>query len=127
LDRPDGSQSTAIGWVFVIFGILSAVMAAIAKDMNWLIIWIALANLGVGLGVLLLSLGYLVRAIWFLPGREMDKGGHELQKCDYCDFKVVGPAQPCSAMPTAELKDAASRIDSDNCRRILAQKGFLPE
>jgi len=127
MERPDGSQSTAIGWAFVIFGILSAVVAAIAKDMNWLIIWIVLASLGIGLGVLLLSLGYLVRAIWFLPGKEMDNGGLELQKCDFCDFKVTAPAQPCSAIPTSELVDVADRIDSDNCRRVLKIKGFLPE
>jgi len=125
MERPNGSQSTATGWLLI--GVLSAVMAAIAKEMNWLIIWLALANLGIGLGVLLLSLGYLVRAIWFLPAREIDSGGIELQKCDYCDFKVKAPAQPCSAFPTSELENFADRIDSDNCRRVLKQKGFFSE
>lgn len=127
MERPDGSQSTVIGWILIVFGALSAVMAAIATDTNWLIIWIALANLGIGLGVLLLSLGYLVRAIWFLPGREIDSGGIELQKCDYCGIKVLAPAQPCSAIPTIELANVADRIDSDNCRRVLKQKGFVSE
>jgi hypothetical protein len=125
MQRPDGSQSTVIGWILIGAGIFAALFAAISPNLNWLIIWIGLANLGIGLGVVLLSLGYLVRAIWFLPGREFDADGAELQKCDYCDFKIAAPSQPCSAMRSDQVGGAADRIDSDNCRRVLALKGIL--
>ncbi|MEC7399959.1 MAG: hypothetical protein VYD00_08085, partial [Pseudomonadota bacterium] len=75
----------------------------------------------------LLALGYLVKAIWFLPGREISSAGIELKRCDYCGLKVTAPSQPCSAIPTTDLTQVASRIDSDNCRRVLAEKGFLVE
>jgi len=127
MERPDGSRPTAIGWILIVAGVFAALFAAIAPDFNWLVIWIALANLGIGLGVILLSLGYLVKALWFLPGREIDSDGAELQECNYCGIKVIAPAQPCSAIATDELMNVADRIDSDNCRRVLKQKGFLPE
>ncbi|MGY6550590.1 MAG: hypothetical protein ACXIT4_01705 [Erythrobacter sp.] len=128
LERPDGSTATSFGWVLVVVGILAALVAGIAETTNVLIIAAAVANLGIGLGVLLLSLGYLVRAIWFLPGREITIIDPALQKCDFCDIDVLLPALPCSAVPTEELASISSeQIDSDNCRIILRQKGLLPE
>ena len=125
MERPDGSQSTLAGWILVSIGLVAAFMAAAVENHFAFIVLFAVANLGVGLGVLLLALGYLVRAIWFLPGRDLNAAGHELLKCDYCDLKIAAPSEPCSAVPTLELANIASRIDSENCRRVLVKKGFL--
>lgn len=129
-ERPDGSTATFIGWVLIAIGVLAAFFVAGAETPAGFWFSIGLANLAIGLGVLLLSLGYLVRAIWFLPGR--DFAGQQptdapINQCAYCELVIREPALPCSAVPTAELVELADRIDDDRCRKILHDKGFLPE
>ncbi len=69
--RPDGSKPTLMGWVLILVGGVVAIVSTGAHTD-------ALANGGlfglgaIALGVFLVSLGYLVKAIWFLPGREID-------------------------------------------------------
>jgi hypothetical protein len=126
-ERPDGSIPTLMGWILVIVGIFSALFVVITETPTTFWLATTLAQLGVGLGVLLLSLGYLVRAIWFLPERERSEDGAILRKCDYCGFKAAEPSIPCSAVPTDHLMDNAHRIDSERCITALKLRGFLPE
>lgn len=126
MKRPDGKTAMAFGWGCLGVGVITAGFTGLVETADAFWLCVVISNLGFGIGVLLLSLGYLVQAIWFLPSREIDEAGVELHKCDYCDQKIASPAQPCSALPTADLTNVAERIDSDNCRKILGEKDFLP-
>lgn len=87
--RPDGSEMIQWGWVLISLGALllliglvvptfsdpgySGYLSERAPTLNpwkWPLIW-----LGIGLpnlGVVVLLVGHVVRAIWFLPGREAE-------------------------------------------------------
>lgn len=134
MERPDGSQSTAIGWMLVAGGLLAAVIASMSEELTPVIIWLAIANLGIGLGVLLVSLGYLVRAIWFLPGRgdldapistPIDKQYDSFGKCDWCGVQVSDPAVPCSAFTPNQLPISRDRVKSSVCRIQLETRGHI--
>ena len=129
--RPDGQTATGIGWALIVGGVL-AVLVAGADDSGgagWLI-WLAVANLGIGLGVLLLSLGYLVRAIWFLPGREIPVEGFGDESfaplpCDWCGQTVASPNKPCAAFDPERLKTFVPRITNDKCLVALRDQGLI--
>jgi hypothetical protein len=134
MDRPDGSTATVIGWCLVIAGVLAAFFVGQVDSPTAFWLCLAIANLGVGLGVLLLSLGYLVRAIWFLPGRQTksdrDRPLSEVtvtdpDECEWCGIVVTAPAKPCSAFTTEQLPIAAGRIKSVTCRNQLEARGHL--
>ncbi|APE27256.1 hypothetical protein [Aurantiacibacter gangjinensis] len=130
-ERPDGSTPTTIGWMLIIIGVMSALMANSADSNEGFYLALFFANLGIGLGVLLCSLGYLARAIWFLPGRtlEAEQAYAEPQKeeatCAYCKKVIAGPAQPCSAVDPQALQATVERIDDDECLRALHAEGLL--
>ncbi len=126
--RPDGSVATAIGWVLIVIGVIFAFIAATAQTS----FAIALTNLGIGLGVVLVSLGYLVRAIWFLPGREIPlhqsiaEQEPTLIPCDYCGLDIAAPLLPCSAISAEELMRREDEIDDEKCTILLRERGILP-
>lgn len=134
-ERPDGSTATAIGWVLVAIGIIAAFFVTSSESPSGFWFSIAISNLGVGLGVLLLSLGYLVRAIGFLPGREVSARRPSIAVlpaktfedgvCEWCNTTVHAPARPCSAFTEAQLPIAADRIKSKVCKSELDARGHL--
>ncbi len=133
--RPDGTKASMIGFILIAIGVFAVIMSVNADSFEQSIWGLILANLGIGLGVLLLSLGYLVRAIWYLPAREMVEDNSQTQiidtceDCDWCGIKVYLPASPCSSQneeiitnylennPNIELESA--------CRNKLIERGFL--
>lgn len=133
-ERPDGSVATLIGWVLVAIGVLAAFFVSSADSPSGFWLSIAISNLGIGLGVLLLSLGYLVRAIWFLPGRELPTRQMAQSRadpalgsdvCAWCAKTVSSPARPCSALTAEELPVSADRVQSKVCRSELEARGQL--
>ena len=134
MERPDGSTPTAIGWGLVTLGVVASFFVTFAETPTGWWFSLALANLGIGLGVLLLSLGYLVRAIWFLPGREggaipSHKAPQSMSEtsdiCEWCGVSVQGPAKPCSAFRGDQLPVSAARVHSPVCRAELEKRGHL--
>jgi hypothetical protein len=139
--RPDGSVATAIGWVLVAVGLVAAFFGASAETVTGLVTAVVVANLGIGLGVLLLSLGYLVHAISFLPGREDASAPVSAKRttasstgaaspasaaaCEWCDVNVPAPALPCSALSGADIPVDGSRLKSATCKRQLGKRGLL--
>jgi hypothetical protein len=118
----------------VIAGVLVAFFLGQVESPTAFWLCLAIANLGVGLGVLLLSLGYLVRAIWFLPGRQtMSDSDRALSKvaeadageCEWCGVTVHAPAKACSSFSEEQLPIAANRITSPTCRNQLEARGHL--
>ena len=128
-NRPDGSTATLVGWLLVVIGVVAAFFTASAETSNGWLFGLAIVNLGLGLGVLLLSLGYLVKAIWFLPGREPPSPQQEpaigaaLVKCDWCG-RTPAAGSPCSQIPHDKLVQIATKITSPVCQEQLAQHGF---
>jgi hypothetical protein len=92
---------------------------------------IGFCDLGIGLGVLLVSLGYLVRAIWFLPGRELVEATNsenvapQRTECEWCRQMVASPNQPCAAIDREQLADMMPRITNARCKGALAAQGFV--
>lgn len=127
--RPDGATATAIGWLLVVVGIVAAFITANAETTNGWIFGIAIANLGLGLGVLLLSLGYLVRAIWFLPGREIQASdsigapAEPARTCEWCGRTPMG-GKPCSNFPAEGLERLAGKVTDTVCKRQLQERGY---
>ena len=106
-ERPDGSTASTVGWFLIFVGVVSAFFAASAETSAWWWFLLAAANLGVGVGVLLVSLGYLVKAIWFLPGREIEEAAketHAPDPCDWCGQLIAAPNKPCASFESERLK-----------------------
>ncbi|RJY09383.1 hypothetical protein [Aurantiacibacter aquimixticola] len=131
LGRPDGSHVTGIGSGLIIVGIIAIFFVGSAETAVGFQVALLIAYLGIGLGVLLCALGYLVRAIWFLPGREieLDPGKTEweagVSECAYCRLEITAPAEPCSAVSPDELAGMTDRIDDERCFRVLHEQGIL--
>lgn len=119
--RPDGSVATGLGWALVVLGIVAAFMGAGAETMPGWIIGLAFANLAIALGVLLLSLGYLVRAIWFLPGRDSAAPApttvspSTANRCDWCERDLPGGAVACTALSPERLTRVAHKVTDPVC------------
>jgi len=130
-DRPDGSNATALGWVLVVVGVISAFVAPGTETFSAMVFAFGLANLGIGLGVLLLSLGYLVRAISFLPGRDeqtvQTDAPATATSCDWCAQSVKAPGRPCSAVQHDDLVLAAPNVANPKCQTELLARGYLSE
>ncbi len=133
-ERPDGSTATAIGWGLVAVGVLASFFVAQADTPVGFWLSIGIANLGIGLGVLLLSLGYLVRAIWFLPGRsDLEPESLTLEsadevfveECEWCGVVVQTPAIPCSAFTSEHLPIPSNRVSNAACIKALGDRGYL--
>ena len=134
-DRPDGSNSTAIGWLLIVVGVVAAFFIGSAKSVGGMIFAAALTNLGIGLGVLLLSLGYLVRAIWFLPGREV--GAHVPNRspaspladttCNWCERVLPAGKTTCTSLTSAQLAKVADKVKDPACLRQFEQRGINSE
>ena len=130
MQRPNGEGATIWGGVSLVIGVIAAFIGSSAETIQGFWIAIAVANLGIGLGVLLLSLGYLVRAIWFLPGREIEEIENSAalpasnQFCDWCDQLVAYPYSPCSALEEETLLKNLSKITSAKCLEALEERSI---
>ena len=134
-NRPDGSTSTAIGWLLVAIGVVAAFFIGNAESMGGMIFAAALTNLGIGLGVLLLSLGYLVRAIWFLPGRDAavqisaNVPASQLTEtqCNWCERVLPAGKTTCTSLTTVQLAKVANKVKDPACLVQFEQRGILGE
>lgn len=132
LQRPDGSVVSPIGWILIVVGVLGALIAASADTLTGMLSGFAMANLGFGLGVLLLSLGYLVRAIWFLPGREITAAElHErgiqsgtTVRCDWCDRNLPAHFRTCTSFDHEALSKVSEKVVDPVCKDQLRQRGY---
>ena len=127
--RPSGEVPTIIGWLLIAVGVAAAFMSAGARTLDGALLGYLIAQLGIGVGVLLVALGYIVRALWFLPGREVPTIAEPNQAsagiaCDWCGQVVAGGNLPCSQAAREKLAAAAPRIKNSRCREALAQQGF---
>lgn len=133
--RPDGSAATAVGWILVVIGVLAALLTGSAETTNGWLLGLAAANLGVGLGVLLLSLGYLVRAIWFLPGRDAERASvpaassasAEPNVCNWCERELPPGATTCTTLTGSQLQRVAHKVTDPVCRAQLNAHGVTGE
>lgn len=126
--RPDGSIASVIGWFLVIVGLIAGFVAANADSFEGMIIGLAICNLAIGLGVLLLSLGYLVRAISFLPGRAMPPealASAVTVDCDWCGQSVRKPNEPCASVDVEKLRGIAPTIANPRCRQAFSERRLL--
>ena len=128
-ERPDGTIVTPIGWVLIVVGVIGAFIGGTSETITGLVIGLVLANLGFGLGVLLLALGYLVRAVWFLPGREIPKRQlqptSDVQKgaCSWCG-RTPAAGSPCSQIAPEKLHALSARISNPVCKDQLSRRGY---
>jgi hypothetical protein len=130
-NRPDGSNATAIGWALVVVGVLALFFFPSAETVAGMVFAVALGNLGIGLGVLLLSLGYLVRAIWFLPGRDIpvertSARAVSTTDCSYCGRDMT-PYRACSSVDDETNRSRAPRMNDETCLAAFRSKGLVPE
>jgi hypothetical protein len=129
--RPSGELPTALGWILILVGVIPAFMAGGSRSMESTILGYLIAQLGIGLGVLLVSLGYIVRALWFLPGREIPRESPlqvaERFSCDWCDQTVAAPHKACSMFDPEKLASVAPQIRNGVCRDTLVARGFQVE
>jgi hypothetical protein len=127
-ERPNGSNATAAGWALIVLGILSAFFSGSTESFGAWVFALGIANLGIGLGVLLLSLGYLVRALWFLPGREIpreERAGSptNLSFCEWCDRDMT-PYRACSTVSDDENRLRAPRLRDEACIAQFRDRGL---
>ncbi|WP_164117150.1 hypothetical protein [Sphingorhabdus sp. Alg239-R122] len=133
LERPDGGTVIGAGSFLLCVGIIAMFVVVNAETVNTFTISLAIAQIGIGLGVLLIALGYVVRAIWFLPGREIEKqviassNAAVSETCEFCDQKVFAPNKPCPKIPSERLTKIASQIDNEQCRTYCIKNGYLEE
>ena len=134
--RPDGSTATAIGWLLIAVGVIAALFTGAAESSGGWILGLAMANLGIGLGVLLLSLGYLVRAIWFLPGREglsqpepsrATTSPSSETTCEWCERILPAGKTTCTALSPTQLSKVADKVTDPTCLRQFEQRGIPRE
>ena len=134
--RPNGEGPTAVGWTLIILGVLLAFFAGTADEISvLLVLGLLLAQLCIGLGVLLVSLGYIVRAIWFLPGRDhvsqltlgpdQVTGSVPPARCAWCSEEVIAPNRPCSEVEPEKLAAWAPNARKHSCRLALVEHKFL--
>jgi hypothetical protein len=127
-DRPNGSNATMAGWVLVVAGVLAAFFSRSAESVGAWVFALGIANLGIGLGVLLLSLGYLVRAIWFLPGREVPKEAipQTMRQPSYCEWceRDMSPYRACSTVSDEENRQRAARLRDEACLSEFRARGL---
>ena len=135
-ERPDGATATGIGWSLIAIGVVAALITSSVETSSGWIIGLALSNLGIGLGVLLLSLGYLVRAIWFLPGRadvpEPDATRSPDSpwtdtKCDWCERVLPAGKTTCTSLSPAQLEKVAGKVKDPTCLQQFEQRGIRSE
>jgi hypothetical protein len=129
LERPDGSVATPVGWLLIMAGVTGAVIAASAETMTGMLLGFGMANLGFGLGVILLSLGYLVRAIWFLPGRDIlaSEGRPPpaaSTQCSWCDRQLPARFRTCTSFDHDSLLKVAPKVIDPVCQQQLCQRGY---
>jgi hypothetical protein len=132
MERPDGSVATPIGWILIVIGIIGAFVGALAETLNGTLIGFAIANLGFGLGVLLLALGYLVRAIWFLPGREIPLAEIRASSpsiangpyCSWCSRRLPAGARTCDSYDAEGLTQVSEKVTDPVCKPQLQERGY---
>ena len=128
--RPTGEVPTGLGWMLIIIGVIAAALAAGSETLEGTILGYLIAQLGIGLGVLLVSLGYIVRAIWFLPGRSVsvtapaNSAAAQTTECEWCGQHVPQPNKPCAQVDREKMARLAPGIKNRHCRQALAQQGF---
>lgn len=135
-ERPNGKTVHFIGIILITFGIFFAFIGVSAAE-PWNAIYLfVLSGAAVNIGVLLLSLGYLVRAIYFLPGREIQAEYEEDAlsspeeaglECEWCGQVAYSPNKPCSMLAEERLLEIASDIENRKCQLMLVDRGYLAE
>jgi hypothetical protein len=124
--RPDGSTSIVVGWILVAIGIIAALFSG-TDDPRIFTLALAVAQIGVALGILLISLGYIVKAIWFLPGRDipmpLETSVPNPNECQWCGAVVSKPGLPCSAI-SPDRFGTGFKIGSKVCREKLKERGI---
>lgn len=99
MERPTGAGQKAGGWVLMIIGaiafLLSLDRSGVGVDSvmrQWTLL--ILSGSAFGLAMMLFAVGWILRAIWFLPGREIE--------------------------PEAAVTSSPAEIDDTNSSRSLA-------
>ena len=139
MDRPDGASAKTVGWTLIAIGICACFVSANADQIRTFWLAIAIANIGIATGMILISLGYVVHAISFLPSKadlnsailreEPDgelRGESELEvnRCEWCELNVARPFLPCSDVGTEELQRRSATVSSIVCQTQLKERGF---
>jgi len=128
-ERPDGSNATAAGWGLIAVGIVAAFIGMSSDSLHGFVIGLVIGNLAIGLGVLLLSLGYLVHAIWFLPGREIplapqQQGSEDLSNCAWCG-RNMAPYRACSTATDEANRERSPRLADERCIAEFRARGLM--
>jgi hypothetical protein len=125
-NRPNGSNSIAVGWILVVIGIIAALFSG-TDDLRTFTLALAVGQVGLGLGILLISLGYIVKAVWFLPGRDIpiskETSAPIPNECQWCGAIVSKPGLPCSAI-SPDSFGTGFKIGSKVCREKLKERGI---
>ena len=130
-ERPTGELPMGIGWLLIAIGVVAIFVAGGSRSFEGTILGYLIAQLGIGVGVLLVSLGYIVRAIWFLPGRSVNQATAptdpvrvEMTACDWCAQQVPRPNKPCAVIDPDKMARLAPSVENPKCRDALAAHGF---
>ena len=128
-ERPNGSTTIGFGWFLVAIGVIAALFCG-SGDPQIFLIAFAIAQGSLGLGILLISLGYVVRAIWFLPGREIEKpqifASIAASQCEWCGLEIKEPGRACSQVPHEQF-GAGFKVGNDVCKQKLKFRGISVE
>jgi uncharacterized membrane protein YcjF (UPF0283 family) len=124
----------------IVIGIIAAFLSATAETPEALLLGTTIASSALGVGIILILVGYIVRALFFLPGREVLEAeitgtisgvtspvGTETLKiaCEWCDQWVALPNVPCSDVELQRLREIAGDITNSKCRVQLMEHGIL--
>ena len=139
MNRPDGTTAKAVGWTLIAIGACACLVAVNADQLRTFWLAIAIANIGIAIGTLLISLGYVVHAISFLPSKGdlnssvfrqdadvelRDASASEVKKCEWCGLNVASPFLPCSDVGAEELQRRCATVSSVACQTQFKQRGL---
>ena len=128
------------GWVLIVIGIIAAFLSATAETPEAWLLGTTIASSALGVGIILILVGYIVRALFFLPGRDVSEAEmtgtisgsvSPIQveplkiACEWCDQWVALPNVPCSDVELQRLREIAGDITNSKCRVQLMEHGIL--
>ena len=134
VERPSGANVMTVGWVLVVIGVFAAFVTGSTGNPQTFMLALAVAQIGLSLGILLVVLGYLVRAVYFLPGRDVTKaelsgiGDYqepERTECEWCGQITIAPNKPCSEIGHERLTEIAGDVTNSKCQSQLVEHGYL--
>ena len=134
VERPSGEAVMMVGWVLIVIGVFAAFVMGGTSNPQTFMLALAVAQIGLSLGILLVPLGYLVRAVYFLPGREVTKAElsgiavhqeSERTGCEWCGQSVLAPNKPCSEIGHERLIEIAGDVTNSKCQVQLVEHGYL--